>query len=212
MARIPRTATVAISAVTALAWLITVLFVPPGAAEIGLGFIPIRVGFPAATIDGMWTAPALLTPLTATLVHSGPVHIGFNLLIFVWCGSQVERILGRGPLILIYLVGAYASAAGQWLADPASAVPMIGASGAISAVIGAFALSFGRAKMITRSARLNRWINIVWLLAAWVVLQVLVGWTAGSQGYLLATPAHIGGFLAGLLMQRPLLLWKYRRA
>jgi membrane associated rhomboid family serine protease len=89
---------------------------------------------------------------------------------------------------------------------------MIGASGAISAVIGAFALSFGRAKHITSSARVNRWINIVWLLVAWVVLQVLVGWTAGAQGYLLATPAHIGGFLAGLLVQRPLLLWRYRKA
>jgi membrane associated rhomboid family serine protease len=115
-------------------------------------------------------------------------------------------------LILIYVVGAFAAAAGQWAVDPNNTVPMIGASGAISAVIGAFALSFGRAKHITSSARVNRWINIVWLLAAWVVLQVLVGWTAGAQGYLLATPAHIGGFLAGLLVQRPLLLWRYRKA
>jgi len=49
-------------------------------------------------------------------------------------------------------------------------------------------------------------------MVTWVVLQVLVGFTAGAQGYLLATPAHIGGFLAGLLIQRPLLLWKYRSA
>ena len=45
-----------------------------------------------------------------------------------------------------------------------------------------------------------------------VVLQVMVGWLAGGQGYLLATPAHIGGFIAGLLLQRPLLLWRYRSA
>ena len=91
-------------------------------------------------------------------------------------------------------------------------VPMIGASGAISAVIGAFALSFGRARMITKSPVANRWINAAWLMVAWVVLQVMMGWLAGGQGFLLATPAHVGGFAAGLLLQRPLLLWRYRQA
>jgi len=89
---------------------------------------------------------------------------------------------------------------------------MVGASGAISAVVGAFALSFGRAKRVTSSVRVNRWINIAWLLAAWVALQMMVGWVAGGEGYLLATPAHVGGFVAGLLLQRPLLLWRYRTA
>jgi membrane associated rhomboid family serine protease len=124
----------------------------------------------------------------------------------------VERVLGRTALVILYLVGAYAAALAQWLPDPASTVPMVGASGAISAVIGAFALSFGRAKHFTSSARLNRWINVVWLLVAWVVLQLMMGWLAGGQGYLLATPAHVGGFAAGLLLQRPLLLWRYRSA
>jgi len=110
------------------------------------------------------------------------------------------------------VVGDYAAAIAQWLPDPHGTTPMIGASGAISAVIGAFALSFGRAKRVTGSARVNRWINVVWLLAAWVVLQLMFGFLAGGQGYLLATPAHIGGFLAGLLLQRPLLLWRYRSA
>jgi membrane associated rhomboid family serine protease len=207
--RIPRTATVAISAATALAWLITVALGLDDQAAQAMGFIPARL----SGVEVPWAAvPAILTPLSATLVHSGLIHLGFNLLIFVWCGAAVERVLGRGPLILIYVVGAFAAAAGQWAVDPNNTVPMIGASGAISAVIGAFALSFGRAKHITSSARVNRWINIVWLLVAWVVLQVLVGWTAGAQGYLLATPAHIGGFLAGLLVQRPLLLWRYRKA
>jgi membrane associated rhomboid family serine protease len=209
MARIPRTATLVISAVTALAWLIVVILGADDWAARTMGFIPARLS--GAQVP--WAAvPAWLTPLSATLVHSGPIHIGFNLLLFAWCGTAVERVLGRGPLFLIYVIGAYAAAAGQWLSDPHGMVPMIGASGAISAVIGAFALSFGRAKLITKSARVNRWINIVWLLVAWVVLQVLVGWTAGAQGYLLATPAHIGGFVAGLLVQRPLLLWKFRSA
>jgi membrane associated rhomboid family serine protease len=89
---------------------------------------------------------------------------------------------------------------------------MVGASGAISAVIGAFALSFGRARAFTSNLRVNRWLNVAWLMVAWIVLQVMMGWLAGGQGYLLATPAHIGGFAAGLLLQRPLLLFHYRKA
>ena len=85
---------------------------------------------------------------------------------------------------------------------------MVGASGAISAVIGAFALSFGRAQGLHPICALNRWINALWLMVAWIVLQVMMGWLAGGQGYLLATPAHVGGFAAGLLLQRPLLLWR----
>jgi membrane associated rhomboid family serine protease len=52
----------------------------------------------------------------------------------------------------------------------------------------------------------------LWLLAAWIVLQVMTGLLGGLQGFMLATPAHIGGFIAGLLLQRPLLLWRYRNA
>ena len=209
MDRVPRTATVAITALTALAWLVAVVAATPDQAALALGFIPARL----SGAEVPWAAvPALLTPLTATLVHSGLIHLGFNLLILVWCGMAVERVLGRGSLITLYVVGAYAAAAGQWLTDPMGVVPMVGASGAVSAVIGAFSLSFGRAKQLTRSVRVNRWINAAWLLAAWVVLQLMIGWLAGVQGFLLATAAHIGGFIAGLLLQRPLLLWRYRNA
>ena len=159
----------------------------------------------------MAAVPAILTPLSATLVHSGLIHLGFNLLVFVWCGTHVERILGRTGLIVLYLVGAYAVALAQYAMDPMGTTPMVGASGAISAVMGAFALSFGRARMITdrRSQSLDQR-----HLAdgAWIVLQLMMGWLAGGQGYLLATPAHVGGFAAGLLLQRPLLLWRYRKA
>ena len=207
--RVARTATAAIAAVTAAAWLIAVIFGLDREAAAVMGFIPARL----SGAEVPWAAvPAFLTPLSATLVHAGLLHLAFNLLMLVWCGSAVERVLGPGPLILLYAVGAYVAAIAQWLSDIHGIVPMIGASGAVSAVIGAFALSFGRARPITRSARLNRWINIIWLLAAWIVMQLLVGWSAGTQGYLLATPAHIGGFLAGLMLQRPLLLWRYRTA
>jgi membrane associated rhomboid family serine protease len=209
MDRVPRTATNAIAVVTALAWIIAAITLSTDQAALALGFIPARL----SGAEVPWMAlPAILTPLTATLVHSGLIHVGFNLLVFVWCGMAVERVLGRSGLIILYVVGAYAAAAGQWIADPMGVAPMVGASGAISAVIGAFSLSFGRARQFTRSVRVNRWINALWLLAAWIVLQLAIGWLGDTQGFLLATPAHIGGFVAGLLLQRPLLLWNYRKA
>jgi len=209
MDRITRSATNVIAVITALAWVIAVAIGKSDQAALGLGFIPARLsGTPVP-----WPAvPALLTPLTATLVHAGLIHLGFNLLVFLWCGAAVERVIGKTGLIVLYLIGAYAAAFAQWGIDPSGTVPMIGASGAISAVIGAFALSFGRAKAFTNNLRINRWINVVWLLIAWVVLQVMMDWLAGGQGYALATPAHVGGFAAGLLLQRPLLLWRYRKA
>lgn len=207
--RIPRTATLILAALTTLAWLFVVMAGLTDQAAETMGFIPARL---SGLIDLSPAVPAWLTPLTSTLVHGNFIHIAFNMLMLVWCGTAVERVLGRGALLLLYGVGAYAAAAAQWLADPASMVPVIGASGAISAVIGAFALSFGQAKPITRSPRLNRMINAAWLLVTWVVLQLMIGLLAGGQGVLLATPAHVGGFLAGLLLQRPLLLWRYRTA
>jgi membrane associated rhomboid family serine protease len=209
MQRFTRSATNVIAAITALAWVVAVVSGKSEQVTLAMGFIPARL----SGVMVPWAAiPALLTPLTATLVHSGLIHIGFNLLILVWCGTAVERVLGNSGLVALYLIGAYAAALAQWAVDPSGTVPMVGASGAISAVMGAFALSFGRAKRVSSSPTVNRWVNVIWLLAAWVVLQMMMGWLAGGQGYLLATPAHVGGFAAGLLLQRPLLLWRYRNA
>ncbi|HSQ98739.1 MAG TPA: rhomboid family intramembrane serine protease [Sphingomicrobium sp.] len=209
MKRLTSSATNLIAAITAIAWIIAVIIGQSEQAALALGFIPARMSGVAVP----WLAvPAVATPLTATLVHSGLIHLAFNLLVFVWCGQAVERVLGKGGLVVLYLIGAYAAALAQWAADPMGAVPMVGASGAISAVMGAFALSFGRAKRISSSPAVNRWVNVLWLLVAWVVLQLMMSWLAGGQGFLLATPAHVGGFAAGLLLQRPLLLWRYRSA
>jgi membrane associated rhomboid family serine protease len=209
MTRFSRSATNVISALTAAAWVLMFVAGYAQQAAFALGFIPARMTGGAVP----WAAvPAFLTPLSATLVHSGLVHLGFNLLMLVWCGTAVERVIGGSGVVVLYLVGAYAAAAAQWAVDPHGSVPMVGASGAISAVMGAFALSFGRAKAFTSNLQVNRWINVGWLLVAWIVLQMMMGWLAGGQGYLLATPAHVSGFAAGLLLQRPLLLWRYRNA
>jgi membrane associated rhomboid family serine protease len=209
MQRFPRTATNIITAITAVAWLIAVAVGQSERAAFVMGFIPARFSIPVTPFPAV---PAFLTPLTATLVHANLVHLGFNLLVFVWCGTAVERVIGKWELVVLYVIGAYAAAVAQWAVDPTGTVPMVGASGAISAVMGAFALSFGRAKRVSASPTVNRWVNVLWLLIAWIVLQYMMGWLAGGQGYLLATPAHVGGFAVGLLLQRPLLLWRYRKA
>lgn len=209
MPAITRTATFWLAVVTAIVSILTGLGQIGQAAALAMGFVPARVG---GLVEIGGAAPVVLTPLTATLVHGGFVHLAFNLLMLVWCGLAVERVLGSGALLTVYGVSAYVAMAAQWLSDPAGVAPVIGASGAISGLIGAYALSFGRPKRVSRSPGLNRAINILWLAAAWAVLQVAVGWSAGQQGLLLATPAHIGGFVAGLLLQRPLLLWRYRKA
>ena len=173
------------------------------------GFIPARLSGLVRVIGAL---PAWITPLSAALVHGGWAHLIVNLVMLLFAGTMVERVVGGSGLVFAYVVGAIGAALAQWLFDPASAVPMIGASGAISALFGLYALFFGRPKQVTRNMRLNRWIHVLWLLVTWVVLQWMAGVLAGMQGVMLATPAHIGGFIAGILLQRPLLLWKYRKA
>ncbi len=120
---------------------------------------------------------------------------------------------GSGRCLLLYLVGAYAAAIAQWLV--ASGVANADDRRERRDQRGDRRL---RAELRPAEAdRRNRRASTgrstpLWLLAAWIVLQMMTGLLAGVQGFLLATPAHIGGFIAGLLLQRPLLLWRYRKA
>jgi len=203
--------TLAITGVTAVIWLVLSLLRLDEWAAIGGGFIPARYTY--ADDGGM--APFWLTPLTAALLHAGAAHLFFNLLIFVYCGRPVEAVLGPVGMAMLYMVGAYAAAGAQYALDPLSIVPMIGASGAVSAVIGAYALLFGRNKVKLGRPRLELWLNALWLMAAWVVLQLAVGFafaTISADGMRIAVAAHVGGFLAGLLLANPLLLFRYRKA
>jgi membrane associated rhomboid family serine protease len=203
-------ATLAVAAVTAFAWLITTALNLDAVAVIRAGFIPARIG---GTIADSGFVPVWLTPLTATLVHSGFLHVAFNLLFLLICGRSVEAILDRRGLVILYLVGAYVSAGTQYLAGPTSIVPGIGASGAISAVIGAYAMLFGRNKVKVANQALATALHVLWLAIAWVGLQLLVGFTLeATGGEAPAIAAHIGGFIAGLALTRPLLLLKWRGA
>lgn len=204
-----RSATVVIAALTSLVSLALFGGNLNASAAGMMGFIPARL---SGLLDLPGAVPAILTPFSCTLVHGGPMHLFFNIFMLLVCGIAVERVLGPAAVIALYLVSAVVSALAQWTVDPASIAPVIGASGAVSGIIGAYALSFGRPKRVSASPAVNRMLHIVWLAAAWTVLQIAVGFAAGAQGMMLATPAHVGGFLTGLVLQRPLLLWRYRKA
>jgi membrane associated rhomboid family serine protease len=206
--------TLAIVAVTSLAWLIVTVLQLNAEAAVWGGFIPGRLAFIGQ--DG-GLAPFWITPLTATLIHANLIHILFNMVMLVFCGRPVEAVLGRINFAIIYLLGAYGAAAAQYLADPSALAPMVGASGAISAVLGAYAMLFGRNKVKVASPRLALLLNALWLLAAWIGLSlmlgiILQGGVIGGSAMSLAVAAHIGGFLVGLILANPLLLFRYRKA
>ena len=204
-------ATMVIAAATVLVSALLILSGMLSQAAIGAGFIPLRVDG-AVLPSGLSVAvPLWLTPLTATLIHGGWAHLAFNLLMFVFCGRETERAVGAGGIVVLYIFGAYAAAAMQWVFSPASALPMIGASGAISAVVGAYAVLFGKRRTKRMGPVPAHIIHIVWLAAAWIGIQLLIGF-AGMGGVTVAIGAHIGGFVAGLVLARPLLGWRYRRA
>lgn len=182
------------------------------AAVLG-GFIPARVG-DADLLAGLAAVPWWLTPLTCTLIHAGWLHVGFNMLMLVFCGRHVEHVLGKGPTLLLYGVGAYAACGAQWLIDPGSTGPMVGASGAISAVVATYALLYSQQQVRKIGPFSANVVRLAWLAGGWIALQLMIGFaTAGGMGDLgqIAVAAHIGGFLAGLALTRPLLRWRFRK-
>ena len=187
--------------------LLTILGAQGPAANVG-GFIPARLS--GLTVIG--ALPIWLTPLSATLLHAGAIHIGFNLLMLFYCGREDEVALGPAGVIVLYVVGAYAAAAAQYLAGPHSPVPMIGASGAISALVGAYAMLYGQRRPSRYPPAVARWLHIAWLAVAWIAVQLMLGLVSSTKAMPIATAAHIGGFIAGLVLARPMLAWRYRKA
>lgn len=215
----PARATASLALLIGAAWLGLTLVGSNEAAAITAGFIPARLAAGGQALaeaslgaGGMTFVPAWVTPLSATLIHGGLLHVAFNLLMLGFCGRFVEVAVGPRLLVLLYVVGAYAGAVAQYLADPHGVVPMIGASGAISAVFGAYALLFGERRGRLATHRFGKALQVAWLAAAWICFQLLVGISTAQTGMAIAIAAHIGGFLAGLACVRPLLRWRYRHA
>jgi membrane associated rhomboid family serine protease len=141
---------------------------------------------------------------TAMFVHAGWVHAGGNML-FLWVfGDNVEDILGHGKFLLFYLLCGLAAALAQMASNPLSIVPMVGASGAIAGVMGAYLVKFPRSRveMLFFAIFFFRFDVAAWfMLAYWFVIQIAGGFdiTEASQGGT-AFFAHVGGFVTGVVL------------
>ena len=142
---------------------------------------------------------------TSMFLHGGFLHVGGNML-YLWIfGDNIEDELGHFRFLLFYLFSGIAAVYVYAMTDPKSMLPMIGASGAISGVLGAYILLFPRAKVHTLLFFGFFWqvvrIPAVFVIGFWILLQVLSGFlNAGSLHHGgVAWFAHVGGFLAGLV-------------
>ncbi len=140
--------------------------------------------------------------LSSMFLHGSWGHIIGNMW-FMWLfGNNVEDAMGRARFVVFYLVTGVAAAAAQVLLNPASIIPMVGASGAISGVMGAYIVLYPRVRVFTlvpigfflTSIALPAWV----MLGYWIALQYLGGLGGAESG--VAFGAHIGGFVAGVAL------------
>lgn len=177
-----------------------------GEAALGFG-VPIARGL-ACVVDDQpinWA-----TPVLSMFLHGGWGHLLGNAL-FLWVfGNNIEDVMGRGRFLAFYLICGLAAAAAHVLVDPASPIPTVGASGAISGIMGAYLVLYPtvRVRMLFifiiffKVIPLPAWVVLLW----WLALQLLVGLPQlGAPGELtggVAVWAHIGGFVAGAFLIR----------
>lgn len=181
-----------------------------GEAVYALGVVPARLWLP-----GNWT-PDGVSVLASMFLHGGWLHIGSNML-YLWIfGDNIEDHLGHGRFLVFYLLCGAVATYAHAIINSGSRLPSIGASGAIAGVLGAYLLLFPRARIRTLIP-FGFFITVgtlpaILVLGLWFVLQLFTGVagistvdTAQEQGGV-AYFAHIGGFVAGML-----LLYAFRR-
>lgn len=205
-------------------------FTGPGGADriaYALGLIPaVLFGRETLPSELVWVPPTA-SVLTSMFLHGGFLHLAGNML-YLWVfGNNIEDSMGHGRFVAFYLLCGIAAAMAQALPNPASTIPMVGASGAISGVLGAYMLLFPKARVLLGLplgfiiVQIGRF-PAVWVLASWFVFQLVMGGVAaaqaaqagGSQGGV-AWGAHIGGFIAGVILiplfkSRDVPLWRDR--
>jgi len=147
----------------------------------------------------------ILTLLTSQFLHGSLLHLGSNLL-YLWIfGDNVEDALGYGRFLILYLGSGAVAAITQLLMSPGSSVPMIGASGAIAGVLGAYLVMFPLARVITLVPWVFMWEFVeipafvflgLWFLLQWMQGLVTIGQVTTMGG--VAWWAHVGGFVCGL--------------
>jgi membrane associated rhomboid family serine protease len=182
----------------------------PGTAALQYGMIPaVLFGYRQLPPD-LAIIPPWATLFTSMFLHGGWLHLGGNML-FLWIfGNNIEDLLGRARYLLLYLCCGVAAALIQALSASHSQVPMVGASGAIAGVLGAYLMTYPRANVHCLVwIVVFFWIITVpaWvLLGLWFALQLVSGLAARVDAPGVAFWAHVGGFAAGIglfLLLRP---------
>ena len=175
--------------------------------------VPIAEGVVCIVTD----MPSWFTPLTSMFMHGGWMHLIGNMW-FLWIfGNNVEDSMGHARFLAFYLLCGLTAGAVQTFADPASIIPMVGASGAIGGVMGAYVVLYPRVHVhmlvflgffVTTIA-----VPAVFMLGYWFVLQLISGWLSNTAEGGVAFWAHVGGFIAGallvLLFRNPRLLARH---
>ena len=179
------------------------LGVGQGAAVYALGVIPaVLFGQAQLAPELGWVTP-VLTPMTSMFLHCGIFLLLGNML-YLWIfGNNIEDAMGHGRFVVFYLLCGIAAVFAQALPDTSSVIPMIGASGAISGVLGAYLLLYPRARVLVliplgfflHTMRLKAGL----VLAIWFLIQIFSSLSAGD-GPGVAWHAHIGGFVAGIIL------------
>ena len=165
------------------------------------GAIPYQITH-GEVLQGKALIPPILTLFSSMFLHGGFLHIFGNML-YLWIfGNNIEDTLGHFRFLIFYLIAGLAAALTQVFSDPQSTTPMIGASGAIAGVLGAYTLLFPRARVLTLMfififIKIIR-VPALIILGFWFLIQLL-NLTGGVEGNV-AFFAHIGGFLGGLIL------------
>ena len=148
--------------------------------------------------------PATMTIFTSMFMHGGWMHLIGNML-YMWIfADNIEDSLGPKNFIIFYLLSGIGAATAQVLADTSSQIPMIGASGAIGGVLGAYIINYPKTKVLVLIpfGFFSQLIKILalYVLGFWFVLQFINSSMMSSQGGGVAYAAHIGGFVSGIIL------------
>lgn len=167
------------------------------------GAIPAVVFGHASFPDEATVAiPAAFTLVTSMFLHGGWMHLIGNML-YLWVfGNNIEDVMGHAKFIVFYLLCGILAGLSHAVTDPSSQIPMVGASGAISAVLGAYLLLFPRAHVLVLMPGIGMTrIAAGIVLGMWFVTQLVSGgMSIGAKGGGVAFFAHIGGFVAGMAL------------
>lgn len=164
------------------------------------GLVPARIAFG----EGYWTFA------TSMFLHGGWMHLLGNMLFLHVFGDNMEDRMGHVRFLLFYMFAGLAAAFAQFATDPASMVPMVGASGAIAGVLGGYLLLYPKARVdvvfiffvFFKVLPIPAWIT----LGVWFALQLFSGATTPTDTGGVAYWAHVGGFVAGLVLALPTFL------